>query len=150
MNRITGWWNNRFNHLFINIDCHLEVFHWGPISQVLCLIFIKVVIGILGERLELQFLAIFYIDLKRIFHDQIWNRLLISSYFQLFDIRNTRDSSSKSSVSRYLTWNLHEWLNDFIKFEICLMCFYSFGMISRFLYVVIGISGGGVLVQNPR
>jgi len=52
------------------IGWYLEVFYWGPISQALSFIFIKVFIGILGEGFEIQFLAICYIDFNKGF-DQI-------------------------------------------------------------------------------
>ena len=46
-------------------------------SHLTSFIFIKVFIGILGESVQIQFLAIFYIDLNKGFN-QIWHRCFLT------------------------------------------------------------------------
>ena len=48
-------------------------------SHLTSFIFIKVFIGILGESVQIQFLAIFYIDLNKGFN-QIWHRCFFNYY----------------------------------------------------------------------
>ena len=54
-------------------------FYEGPISQVICFIYYEVFIGILGESVEIQFVAIIEIDFKKGF-SQIWNRVVYFYY----------------------------------------------------------------------
>ena len=59
-----------FYPLLIKIEWHLQffLFYEGPISQIICFIYYEVFIGILGESVEIQFVAIFEIDFRKGFN----------------------------------------------------------------------------------